>query len=44
MGWRVPSWIRYDPEKIDTSEEASVVVRTPDGQDVETPFNLAILR
>lgn len=34
----------YDPEKIDTSEEATVVVRTPDGQDVETTFNLAILR
>ena len=34
----------YNPEKIDTSEEATVVVRTPDGQDVETPFNLAILR
>jgi hypothetical protein len=34
----------YDSEKIDTSEVATVVVRTPDGQDIEAPFNLAILR
>src|SRR5271169_2407504 len=35
--------LAYGPEKID-SEETTVVVHTPDGQDVETTFNLAILR
>lgn len=34
----------YDPGKINTSEEATIVVRTPEGQDVETRFNLAMLR
>jgi hypothetical protein len=36
--------LTYDVEKIDTAGEATVVVRTPDGQDVETTFNLATLR
>jgi hypothetical protein len=35
---------RYDPEKIDSDDEVTFEVRTPDDQDVETTFDLGHLR
>jgi hypothetical protein len=35
---------RYDPEKIDPDDEVTIVVNTPDDQDVETTFDLGHLR
>lgn len=36
--------LAYDPEKIDPGSDATVIVNTPDGQHIETTFNLAALR
>jgi hypothetical protein len=41
MGGRIV--VDYDPEKIDTAD-ATVEVLTPDGQDIEVPFDLSSLR
>ena len=35
---------RYDPEKIDPDDAATFEVHTPDGQDIETTFDLGRLR
>jgi len=35
---------RYDPEKIDPDDEVTIIVNTPDDQDVETTFDLGHLR
>ena len=35
---------RYDPEKIDPDDEMTFEVHTPDGQDIETTFDLGRLR
>jgi hypothetical protein len=35
---------RYDPEKIDPDDEVTFEVHTPDGQDIETTFDLGRLR
>ena len=35
---------RFDPEKIDPDDEVTIVVNTPDDQDVETTFDLGHLR
>ena len=36
--------LEYDPAKMDSATPATVDVRTPDGQDVQTTFDLAQLR
>lgn len=35
---------RFDPEKIDPDDEVTILVNTPDDQDVETTFDLGHLR
>ncbi|MGA9571036.1 MAG: hypothetical protein WBS17_13190 [Candidatus Acidiferrales bacterium] len=35
---------RYDPDKIDPDDAATFEVHTPDGQDIETTFDLGRLR
>ena len=35
---------RYDPEKIDPDDAATFEMHTPDGQDIETTFDLGRLR
>jgi hypothetical protein len=36
-------WLEFDAEKIDTAD-ATVEVLTPDGQDIQVPFDLSRLR
>jgi hypothetical protein len=36
--------LRYDTDKIDSYDDATVKVHTPDDQDVETTFDLGHLR